>query len=494
MGYLLALLVGGGAGYGLKNYIDENKEIEKQSDTVGQSETKNTVPLEKSSSNKTEESKEKITAATDGEEGSFVAVADATLPAADSPDEVVARLHESFREIVLDRQKKELEKFDAKAEIDSASGEAKSIHGKTLPPKTLEEATEVIVLLEALNRGLMAHAYEDQTSYRYKQKIFEQLTPVFIGETDRMLKKLKDEMEIKQKSDLDNLESEFYKNLVIQLEQQKHKLFTDYQARAKAIEEDYSKKLKATAVKLKADYDASLSDTQDRFEKYRQERMQKLNEMKTTAGALQLMLEHAVEAQKRSKQVWELSLCLIDVQEAIKGSAEPFAKQWEALLDASKGDPVLETAITSVPAEVVVSGVSNRGELTSRFFKKVESATREGALIDKAKPALNGSAPPTIWGYVLARVTSLFLVPQRTLVEGNRPEDIISRAGYYLSHGDLDGCTKELESLRGEPAELAKDWISAAKDRLLLENTLNIVKTRMAHLDVTPLKFKDTKK
>jgi len=303
-----------------------------------------------------------------------------------------------------------------------------------------------------------------------------------------MIEGMKIDLENKHKKEFNDLETEFYKHLVIQLEQQKHNLFTKYQNRYRNVEKEYEGKLSTATAELRNAYNIKLAELVSMSEEYRSARLGELQKLSERAGALSIMLEHAVSAQERSKQVWELSLCLLDVQDAIK-STTPFLPQWERLLDASKGDAVLEQAITSVPLEIVASGIQTKDHLTSRFFAKVESAAREAALIDKAKPAKDGAAHATIWGYLLAKITSSVLIPQRAYIEGNEPENIISRAGYHMSVGDLEGCAKELDALDGIASDVTRDWVTAVKDRLLLEQTVDLVKTRMAHLDVAPLKF-----
>mmetsp|Transcript_7161 Transcript_7161/g.11109 ORF Transcript_7161/g.11109 Transcript_7161/m.11109 type:complete len:533 (-) Transcript_7161:196-1794(-) len=410
-------------------------------------------------------------------------------PAATDAEGVGAKLFREFEIMAEIKEAKEMAdaaKHDGQARVDGY-GKAVEVRGKKLPPSNMGEAIELIQLLEGLNRGLLMQLSEDRSGYAYQEKIFRYLLPVFIKEADRMIDGLRVEYEKKKTSELKQIENEFAKRVVIELEKQKHSLFSEYQVRAKSLEKKYNDSLYQIQKSLKKEFDTKVDSIRERSIKQAAQRLEDLNKLNERSSDLGKLLEFAIQTQKRGKQVWEVSLCLMDAQEAME-AGKPFGSHWSKLLDVSKDDSVIQAAIMSVPPSLPTGGVWTRERLANRFYSKVESAVREAALVERAIQAKGDKGNLSIWGYILARITSWVLMPHRVLVEGSNPEYVVSRAGYYIANGQIETAVDELESLSGEPAEICKDWISDAQNRLLMEQTVRIIKTRMAHIDISTIK------
>lgn len=84
----------------------------------------------------------------------------------------------------------------------------------------------------------------------------------------------------------------------------------------------------------------------------------------------------------------------------------------------------------------------------------------------------NGASP---WTHVLSYIQSFLIfdsfdpVKQGELVDLDNLDtfDLLARAEFYLRRGDLELATRLVNQLRGEPKNVARDWLLEA--RLLLE-------------------------
>lgn len=52
----------------------------------------------------------------------------------------------------------------------------------------------------------------------------------------------------------------------------------------------------------------------------------------------------------------------------------------------------------------------------------------------------------------------------------------MSRAAYYLDRGRIKECLKELESVQGYGQLQMRDWISLAKERLIVDQSIRVLK------------------
>jgi len=79
----------------------------------------------------------------------------------------------------------------------------------------------------------------------------------------------------------------------------------------------------------------------------------------------------------------------------------------------------------------------------------------------------------TWYGKTLHNLASLVKFRRIDDVTGDSVDAIVARAEQKLAGRDLAGAVKVVESLQGEAADVAKDWLSQAKARLLIDQTLS---------------------
>jgi hypothetical protein len=78
------------------------------------------------------------------------------------------------------------------------------------------------------------------------------------------------------------------------------------------------------------------------------------------------------------------------------------------------------------------------------------------------------------------RVSNLVSLRPVGAVEGDGPGAAVARAEVHLDADDLAGAVAELESLSGEAAAAAADWLAQAKGRLAVDATLDELAAAMA--------------
>jgi mitofilin len=131
-------------------------------------------------------------------------------------------------------------------------------------------------------------------------------------------------------------------------------------------------------------------------------------------------------------------------------------------------DAITLAALGSIPSRVLTHGVPSIQYLQNRF-EIVRGEVRKVALAPEILPSVVGHV-------VGSAIASLSWAPSG-LIEGDGPEEVLSRAAYHLDQGNVAGALKELDSIKGYGKTLLKDWESIANDRLVVEQALKIIKS-----------------
>jgi len=145
---------------------------------------------------------------------------------------------------------------------------------------------------------------------------------------------------------------------------------------------------------------------------------------------------------------------------------------WNILKE--QDDPIITTAIKSVPNHVVDSHISNIPDLI-QSFNAVETSVFQ---------AIYSLDHPSIWGQMFGTIFTLLTFRQHELVSGNQDSSRLSRAGYYLEQGKLLPCLNELESLTEHSKQTGEvqKFLKQLNGRLTLEQAISVIKGRAALL------------
>ncbi|KAJ1918578.1 MICOS complex subunit mic60 [Mycoemilia scoparia] len=126
-----------------------------------------------------------------------------------------------------------------------------------------------------------------------------------------------------------------------------------------------------------------------------------------------------------------------------------------------------EAAFKSIKPKVALSGVSSPNELEDRFdyvrreVRRVSLVPEDGTFVSQVQSAM----------------LSKLLFEKEGLVEGDDTESVLARAHYHLRRHDLDGATRELNQLKSWSKKLAEDWIAEARQRLEVEQALQVARS-----------------
>lgn len=141
---------------------------------------------------------------------------------------------------------------------------------------------------------------------------------------------------------------------------------------------------------------------------------------------------------------------------------QPLAQEVRPVREAAPMSPYVPLVLASIPEEALVRGVYPEVALKERFAK-VEKACRRVALVDDRGASLLRYLASYIQSFLIVYPKE---VPEEELSDEQRvnPEmwdtfDVLSRVRYWLQHEDLEQALRYAIQLRGEPLQVARDWI-----------------------------------
>lgn len=260
-------------------------------------------------------------------------------------------------------------------------------------------------------------------------------------------------------------------------------------------------------------------------EKDARQTQQRLQELERIRGNMEGISEGLAEYHDRnilSNNIHRISTsCLHLIQEFEYGSKRPLTDQIAAIEVAGKGSGVIVTALSILPQCVhSPKGPPTRQELFTRLDKVLRSA--EAAALTPHGSGVVGHAVGTVTSSLLYKndkSEQVVMPPQRSFLKEqleSMRENIVSVVGSSwdsnaeeaaspsgaqkplsstterlkehkytkvfqeatdaLHKNDLAGVLKALEKLEGYAAVIARDWKKEAKDRLLIEHCMRLLK------------------
>ncbi|XP_068710164.1 MICOS complex subunit Mic60-like [Montipora foliosa] len=386
-------------------------------------------------------------------------------------------------QVSYDVQKAALDMQQSEAEIAVLEGHQKDLQDTrevlkkellglipdALTGKTVEEDDEKKIRSESV---LLAYARKklDQltrqlVSYQAEeQKRLENALKVQKEENSKLT-------ELKLKQEAERMEAEFQTNL----RKKEGELAGDHEA---SLRQQLRRQAAAYSDHLAEVLRLQETELKDRHQKDLQ---RKLKEEKSAfevqlSGALahlrgiEAVVEGRAKTEKQNMQSQKLWAACQSLTTAIgqgaHGRPRPLLPHFTAIHEAAGDDPFVSQVLISLPEEVVSRGVLNEENVKHRFYQLRRWCRRVAMIEDR------GASP---WTYLLSYFQSLFIfdsfdpTKEGELVDVENADtfDLLARADYYLRHGDLELATRLVNQLRGEPRNVARDWLIEA--RLLLE-------------------------
>ena len=190
---------------------------------------------------------------------------------------------------------------------------------------------------------------------------------------------------------------------------------------------------------------------------------------------LQAGLESRAEMDRASLEAQELWLACSAIAAALNdeesSGARSLAKELAAikrvLADQTTADAYVKAVVSGIPAEAATIGVSTAGDIKERFLK-VESLAKKTALV--------GEEGGSLLTYALSHLQSLFVLspstedmPAKTAavdLDSLNTFEVVWLAKASLDRGDLEQAVKYVSLLKGQPRNVAQDWLRDARIHL----------------------------
>ena len=201
-------------------------------------------------------------------------------------------------------------------------------------------------------------------------------------------------------------------------------------------------------------------------------RMKDIHDVQLQIRALEEVFDSNSDYEAFSHQVHKVSVATMQLTNRIERPGS-LSAEVQALRAAGRGDRVIEAALESIPLEVEEHGCSSLGGLRSRFTRVRREARRAGMV-----PSEMSGMVGHMFGVLCAAV---YIQPEG-LVPGDDIESVLSRAQFYLDSGDLLRAVRQVECLEGMPLRICQSWLEAARGRLVVSQSLQVLRAHVGLL------------
>ncbi|XP_046460534.1 MICOS complex subunit MIC60-like [Daphnia pulex] len=313
--------------------------------------------------------------------------------------------------------------------------------------------------------------------------------------------RLKGALDTQRKEDHSVLESRLRVELERQYYELKAKYNQDISFHEKTLSDQFTQQLKLQAaaytdhlndtlktqrLELKRTFDAERELEVAKLLASHHENLAKLHGM---GKGIQDAIHDRAEKDRVSRQVRELWIAAQSMIESLRSNNSvhlPWNEQRHPLNLSSlnkalnNNDEFALAVIESIPPTALDQGILPQGALKERFLN-VERVCRRVALIDE-----NGGS---ILRYALSYLQSMMVVkvdarPQSKDEEINLADlntfDILARTRYHLEKDDLEQALRYMNLLKGEPQNVANDWLRELRIHLETVQAVNAILTYAA--------------
>lgn len=198
-------------------------------------------------------------------------------------------------------------------------------------------------------------------------------------------------------------------------------------------------------------------------------------------SAVQVLVKTAADENVAARDTFRLALVAHQIRDVLRvdtaiGKAD--AAVLQPLVELREGgvrDELVRHALAVVPAEVFTEGVLTDAHLLSEYDRAAQKGLEQAFLPEQGGTLLH------MVGKVL---TKTVIRPSHGLIEGDSADAIFARVRVFIERDDLSSALAELEKLKPAVREPCADWVRAARNRLALNATLQLMQARaLARLD-----------
>jgi len=334
------------------------------------------------------------------------------------------------------------------------------------------------VLITQLQQSNLEHQNDRQHEQRAFQEMLSMQEKAYQARLQETINNARAEAEENLRQERHKIEAHFAEVAKQEVERNRESIIEEYtqliqKAQQKMVEIANDTISNEILLFEKKTYE-SLQEAEARHVRAAQERLDKLQKYQEEINKVNRALEDNKKRIEQNGKVHGISIALFGLGTALSSPLrKPFVQELSKLKQAAGNDTTVETI--AKPLEVLsYEGVSSYAQLLDRF-KSVAQSGRQAALV----PEEGGFV-----GNIVAAVASRFIIPEKGLVEGNDPEALLAQTEYYLEQGDLVTAVAHAEKLKGMPATVVRDWIVAAKDRIVADQSLSALQAHAAALSV----------
>ncbi|EAL72556.1 hypothetical protein DDB_G0270412 [Dictyostelium discoideum AX4] len=261
------------------------------------------------------------------------------------------------------------------------------------------------------------------------------------------------------------------------------------------IREKYRSSLDAAIEELNKDLDEKLKDM-DQFIKSKvfdnqavlQETLEK--QKSNLINIFKQQAESIKQSELEKRAITQLTQCIVDLQKllhdksAIDGANGKglLVRSFKNLTDLSNYDQLIKELLSTLPEGFEKKPVIPLDTLNNQF-QDIAKKLRKSQLIDPNDNSLLGKA--------VSELASLFIIPEKGMVQGNDYDAILARAEDHLRKNNLSSAIKEMESIQQQSSKsstnidnhhlskLTSNWIKQAKERDQLENISKLLELKL---------------
>lgn len=267
-----------------------------------------------------------------------------------------------------------------------------------------------------------------------------------------------------------------------EFETEREKIRHSYDERLKAeiersqqlADQKLKNELTEQAIELKRTF---LSDIRNMVESERDGRLSKLTDLSTNVDSLQQLTSNWNGVIDSNLYTQKLQVAVDAVRTALtrataaEARPQPFVREMAALKLVADGDAVVDAAIASINPSAYQRGIPSPAQLIDRY-RRVASEVRKASLLPEDAGVASHAA-----SFILSKV----MFKKQGQPQGSDVESVLTRTETLLEEGDLDNAAREMNTLQGWSAVLAKDWLQDCRKVLEVRQALEASSDRFFH-------------
>ncbi|KAJ3189831.1 Formation of crista junctions protein 1 [Gaertneriomyces sp. JEL0708] len=318
---------------------------------------------------------------------------------------------------------------------------------------------EYLGSLEQEETKLMENALKDQAN-KFAQALREH-HEVSQKALEEQATKLEGGFNTKLEEELERQRADFNQELADRLSEQakefRRALGAELERQAKELEKHWTKEVKT------------------RVDEERGGRLARLDHLALKLKYLERISLDAGEQLDRSHKIHLLWSALKSVDDVLELPHQTsLVKEMKVLASVGKDFPLVETVISTIPAEAIREGVPTALDLECQF-----DSLREAVNNAQYMPPYGGPV-----SYGVSYLLSLVTFTKHGLVAGDDVQSILARGEHYLREGDVENAAREINQLKGWPKRLANDWLTQARRHVEVKQALEVMETHLSLLSL----------